>query len=171
MMNAETSPKTSQLLLALREGIGIVQMVLFKELRASLSKKNPELDTTHISMLTGSIINEIFGSRNPEEKFTCFRKENSGTIEQELLSLKDDLPLLCAHLTDALRIYTLCDHQEGVDSSSILVQAKEHGFLQEDREIPLPSSFMTAVRELGREYNLIVPPIEISSEQDDSMVH
>ncbi|MGW8194077.1 MAG: hypothetical protein ACWGOX_07420 [Desulforhopalus sp.] len=170
-MIAESSAKNSKLVAALREGIGIVQMVLFKELRHYLSQKYPELDTKHLSMLTGAIVNEIFGTRNPQEKFVRFRKTNRGTIEQELLSLKDILPLLCPFVTDALRIYTLCDHQEGVDSSSILVQAKEHGFLLEDRDIPLPSSFMIAVRELGKVHNLIIPPIEISPDQDDSLVH
>lgn len=170
-MNIETPEKNSQLLSALREGVGIIQMVLFKKLRAKLADKKPQCDKVHLSMLAGSITNEIFGTQNPEEKFARFRSENRGDIEQELLSLREDHPILCQHVTDALRVQTLCDHQEGQDSSATLVRAKENGFLLEDREIPLPSSFMTAVRELGKQHNLIIPPVEISPEQDDSMVH
>lgn len=170
-MNRETPEKNSQLLAALREGIAIVQMVLFKELREKLTEKKPECDKAHLSMLAGSIINEIFGTQNPEEKFARFRAENRADIEQELLSLGNDHPAICQHVTDALRIQTLCDHQEGIESSTSLVLAKENGFLHEEREIPLPSSFMTSVRELGKQHNLIIPPVEISPEQDSSMVH
>lgn len=171
MMTAETSGKNSKLRSALREGIGLVQMVLFKEMRAKLADKNPDCDKVHLSMLAGSITNEIFGARNMEEKFARFRTENLGDIEQELLSLREDHPEICQHLTDALRIQTLCDHQDGIDSGSTLVRAKEYGFLLEDRDIPLPSSFMTTVRDLGKQHSLIIPPVEISPDEDNSMVH
>lgn len=170
-MNTETPEKNSQLLAALREGIAIVQMVLFKELREKLAEMKTEHDKAYTSMLAGSIINEIFGTQNPEEKFARFRSENRAVIEQELLSLRDDHPTICQHVTDALRIQTLCDHQEGIDSSTTLIRAKENGFLHEDREIPLPSSFMNSIRKLGKLHNLIIPPVEISPEQDNSMVH
>lgn len=170
-MNTETDPKKPQLLAALREGVAVVQMVVFKEIRTSLNNKKPNLDKIQLSMLTGSITNEIFGTQNPEEKFSRFRKENWGEIEQELLNLKDDIPDLCNHITSALRIQTLCDHQEGGDSSTTLIRAKEFGFLLEELEIPLPSSFMTAARELGNQYNLTIPPVEITPEQDKSIVH
>lgn len=170
-MNTESNKKNSQLVAALREGIGVVQMVVFKEVRANLTSKRSDLDKPQISMLAGSITNEIFGSQNPEVKFALFRKDNWGEIEQELLSLKDDLPNLCNHINDALRIQTLCDHQEGGDSSTTLIRAKKFGFLLEELEIPLPSSFMSTVRELGNQHNLIIPPIEITAEQDNSMVH
>ncbi|MFW2366876.1 MAG: hypothetical protein ACN4GW_10695 [Desulforhopalus sp.] len=170
-MTTKTTEQNSQLLIALREGVGLIQMVLFKELRAKLANKKPHFDKQHLSMLAGSITNEIFGTQNPEEKFARFRAENRGDIEQEMLSLEEDHPALCHLVTDALRILTLCDHQEGVDSSSTLLRAKENGFLQEDRELPLPSSFMTTVRELGKAHNLIIPPVEISPEQDNSIIH
>jgi len=170
-MTAETPEKKSQLITSLREGVAVVQMVLFKEIKAGLTKKLPLKTRTFLSMLAGSITNEVFGSQNPGEKFMTFKQENRGQIEQELLSLKTDMPGLCAKVTDALRIQTLCDHQEGEDSSEILVKAKEYGILAEEREIPLPSSFMTIVRSLGEEHNLIIPPVQITPEQDHSMVH
>jgi hypothetical protein len=170
-MNTETDGKRSQLLASLREGVSIVQMVVFKEIRASLTHKKPDSDKTQLSMLAGSITNEIFGTQNPEERFVNFHKANRGEIEQQLLTLKDELPTLCAQLTNALRIQTLCDHQEGSDSSNTLLRAKEYGFLAEELEIPLPSTFMTEARELGNKHNLIIPPVEITAEQDASMTH
>jgi hypothetical protein len=170
-MTAATPQKKSQLLSSLREGVGIVQMVLYKEIRDNLMRKRPNLDTIHLAMLAGSITNEVFGTQNPEEKFVRFCRENGGDIEQELLNLKEGVKPLCPLLTDALRIQTLCDHQEGGDSSATLLRAKELEFLLEDRDIPLPSSFMTAVRELGEQHNLLIPPVHISPEQDASMVH
>lgn len=170
-MEAETAKKNSQLLCSLREGVSIVQMVLYKEVRTNLMRKRPNLDKSQLIILAGSITNEVFGTQNPEEKFVRFCKENWGDIEQELLSLKEELALLCPLLTDALRIQTLCDHQEGDDSSTTLLRAKELDYLMEERDIPLPSSFMTSVRELGKLHNLIIPPVQITPEQDTSMVH
>jgi hypothetical protein len=170
-MEAETAEKKSQLLSSLREGVSIVQMVFFKEVRTNLIKKRPELDKTQLAMLAGSVTNEVFGTQNPEEKFVRFCKENWGDIEQQLLNLKEELAPLCTLLTDALRIQTLCDHQEGGDSSATLLRAKELDFLIEERDIPLPSLFMASVRELGKQHNLLIPPVQITPEQDDSMVH
>ncbi len=170
-MKANTTVKKSQLLDSLREGVGIIQMVLYKEIRTMLMQRRPNLDKEHLVMLTGSIVNEVFGTQNPAEKFTRFCQENRGDIEQELLNIKEELAPLCPFLTDALRIQTLCDHQEGSDSSVTLVRAKQLDVLAEERDIPLPSSFMTAVRELGKTHNLLVPPIQITPEEDDSLVH
>lgn len=170
-MSTETTKKKSQLVNVLREGVSVVQMVLFKEVRINLQRKRPDLDKSHLAMLAGSITNEVFGTRNPEERFVRFWKENWGDIEQELLNIKDDLAPLCVFLTDALRIQTLCDHQEGADSSETLLRAKKFDFLVEERDVPLPSSFMTSVRELGSRHNLLVPMVNISPEQDGSLVH
>jgi hypothetical protein len=163
--------KKSQLVVSLREGVSIVQMVLFKEMRTNLTKKRPDMQKIHLAMLAGTITNEVFGTQNPEAKFVSFCKEHWGDIEQELLNIKDELAPLCTHLTDALRIQALCDHQEGGDSSATLLRAKELDFLIEDREIPLPSTFLTAVRDLGKQHNLLIPPVQITPEQDASIVH
>ena len=170
-MEEKTTPKDSKLIRSLREGVSIVQMIFFKEVRDNLINKKPNLDKTQLAMLAGSITNEVFGTQNPEEKFVRFCKNNWGDIEQELLNIKEDMAPLCTILTDALRIQTLCDHQEGGDSSATLLRAKELDFLIEERDIPLPSSFMTSVRELGKLYNLLVPSLQITPEQDGSMVN
>ncbi len=169
-MNSETMNKNSQLINALREAVGVVQMVLFKEIRTRLGKKKPDAEATRLSRLAGAITNEVFGMQNPGGTFVCFRAENWGEIERELLALKDELPELCADVTDALRIQTLCDYQEGNDSSHNLVRAKEFGFLLE-RDVPLPSSFMVRIRTLGEKNSLIVPPAQLKPEQDATIVH
>jgi hypothetical protein len=170
-MNFESTDKKSQLLAALREAVEVVQMVLFKEVRSRLAKKKPDFQASHLSSLAGAIANEVFGTQNPKSKFVRFRSENWGEIEQVMLSLKDEMTELCTDITDALRIQTLCDHQEGSDTSQTLVRAKEFGFLLEDRDIPLPSSFMVLARALGEKHNLIIPPTQITPEQDTTMVH
>lgn len=170
-MKDQTANKNSQLLSSLREGVSVVQMVIFKEIRENLRRKRPDVEKKHLAMLAGAITNEIFGSRNPEERFVQFFKENWGEIEQELLQIKDELAPLCTFLTDALRIQTLCDNQEGRDSSRILIRAKELNYLIEERDVPLPSTFMTSVRALGKLHNLLIPPVDITPDQDNSMVH
>lgn len=165
-MTNESPEKKSQLLAVLREGISVVQMVVFKEVRTELTTKFRDKDAKFQSLLAGAITNELFGTPNSEGKFLKFRDENKAIIEQELLSLKEDYPTLLAPLTDALRVQALCDNQDGLDGSVILARAKELGFLLLDRDVPLPSAFMTMVRMLGEQYSLIIPPVQINPEQD-----
>lgn len=170
-MKPETTKNRPQLLAALREAVGVVQMILFKEVRTRMAKSRPDLDAADLSLLAGAITNEVFGTRNPGEKFIRFRTEHWGEIEQEILALRDNLPDLCAEITDALRIQTLCDHQEGNDSSQILKRAEEFGFLLAEREVPLPSLFMALVRAIGERHKLIIPPIQFPPDQDVPMIH
>lgn len=161
----------SQLVEALRGAVGVIQMILFKEVRDSLANRRPDFEPSFRLMLAGIITNEVFGTRNPEEKFETFRIENKALIEQELLGLKDEISEICPNLSDALRIQALCDHQEGNPSTAFLAQAQQIGILDEEREIPLPSSFMTMVREIGSKHNLIVPPSPIETDTDQQIIH
>ncbi len=170
-MNNESAKTSSQLLPALREAVGVIQMIIFKELRNSLAKKRTLAVTSHLSKLAGAITNEVFGTPNPGEEFIRFRTENWGEMEQEILALKDDLPELCDYLTDALRVQALCDHQEGIDTSHALLRAKQFGFLKEDRDIPLPSTFMVLARSLGEKHKLLIPPEQMVPVQDKQTVH
>ncbi|MDH4319074.1 MAG: hypothetical protein OEV64_11830, partial [Desulfobulbaceae bacterium] len=63
----------------------------------------------------------------------------------------------CGYLTDALRMQAICDNQEGRNSLSSLLMARALGILQENRPLPLPSSFMTTVRALGAQCGLLIP--------------
>ena len=170
-MKTEQNEKNSQLVQSLREAVGLVQMILFKEMRSNLDQKQQNIPQDQRSMLAGSITNEVFGTPNPEPKFKAFRESNWGVIEQELLSLHENYTFLCRHITDALRIQALCDSQEGEDSPEALLKAKEYGFLLEEREIPLPSTFMSIIRELGKEHKLIIPPVQITPENDEALIH
>lgn len=160
----------SRLIPVLREGICVVQMVLFKELRSLLTRKHPDRDSLFIAMLTGAITNELFGTLNMEEKFQDFRRRNRADIEQQLLSLAQELPTLTAALTDTLRIQTLCDNREDKDGAKLLHHAAEIGLLLQERELPLPSTFMTMVRSLGDAHQLIISPAAISQEEDQGLV-
>lgn len=167
----EKKLQKSELINVLREGIAVVQMVLFKELRQLFSVKYPQQDFTMKSMMAGAIINKLFGADNPEEKFQKFNQDNYALIEQEILGLKGQFPGLQKSITDALRVQTLCDSQEGEDTTAVLKQAEEAGVLLKDRELPLPSTFMTLVRRLGEEHGLTITPSQITAEDDNSLVH
>lgn len=170
-MAQDNKLQKSNLVAALREGVSVVQMVLFKELRSYLFEKYTELDDSMKAMLTGAIINRLFGVENPEIKFRNFNVEHHGLIEQELLGLTDQFPALQGHITDALRIQTLCDNQEGVDSTIVLQQAEDVGILIEDRDLPLPSTFMTLIRQLGEQNGLTIAPCQITPHDDSSLTH
>jgi hypothetical protein len=165
-MSSEQPDKTNKLLTALQEGVGLVQMILFKELRNLLEKKYVDRDIISLSMLAGAITNEVFGTQNLEEKFRIFSQENKALIEQELLGLAQELPALRKNITDALRIQALCDSQMGCDSTAPLARADELGILVKQRDIPLPSTFMTLIRTLGEQHGLIIPPVFITPEED-----
>lgn len=171
MMTEQT--RQSQLVAVLREGVAIVQMIFFKELRTALHERYyGDMDKMDISRLAGAVTNELFGTPNPEPEFVQFQQEHRATIEQEMLRLATELPQLRRYVTDALRIQALCDSQEGVESDDTLLIADKLGILLRDREIPLPSVFMTMVREVGKEHELIIPPTPtISAEDDTNLTH
>jgi len=169
-MEQKSEKKDSRLIPVLREGVAVIQMIFFKEMKNIISKNQPDLDIVSQTMLTGAITNELFGSNNPEEKFQNFRKQHRGIIEQELLNLPTKLPNLIAPLSDALRVQTLCDNQEGIDSTHILKQANSCNILSAEREIPLPSAFMETVRKLGKEYNLLIPPVEFDHSEEQGLL-
>lgn len=166
----EKSEKNNQLVTALREGVGLVQMLLYKELRERLRAEQPARDQMEVALLAGAITGEVFAARNPDEKFVEFRKMHWAEIEQELLFLQQNHTELCLFLTDALRIQVLCDYHENINSAALLHTAQRYGYLDTDRETPLPSSFMTNIRKLGSQNGLIIPPVTINSEQDKKLM-
>lgn len=160
----------SRLIPILREGIAVIQMIFFKNLKTVIARKHRDLDKPTQTMLNGAITNDIFGSHSTEEKFLTFRKQYQAIIEQELLDVHLELPQLRDALADALRTQVLCDNQEGIDSSNILTQADSLKLLSADREIPLPSAFMETVRTLGALNNLIIPPVEIDISEEQNLL-
>jgi hypothetical protein len=170
-MTTHQPEKPSGLITALREGVALVQMVVFKTLRTALARQYPESDREYHALLAGALTSELFGANNPGERFAKFRREHRADIEQALLSLGDTLGEVRHPLTDALRIQALCDHQEGADSTAVLIQARQLGVLIEEREVPLPSAFMTAVRQLGSQYQLVAPPLSQNGQSDATLRH
>jgi len=106
-----------------------------------------------------------------EQRFVQFREDHRSSIEQELSDISNNLAHLNKYLTDALRVQTLCDSHEGIDNTDVLEAADKLGILLKDRDIPLPSVFMTFVRGLGEQYQLITPPMQISPEDDSALIH
>ncbi|MBE0584040.1 MAG: hypothetical protein IH612_09815 [Desulfofustis sp.] len=170
-MSTTDPDKQSRLIAVLREGIGLVQMIFFKEIKARLDQDRPDLEATLRSRLAGAVTNELFGTINPAPEFMQFHREHQALIEQELLGLAVTLPHLLPFLTDALRLQTLCDNQEGLTTDDTLITADKLGILVKGRQTPLPSAFMTMVRELGARYQLIIPPAPIAPEDDHPLVH
>ena len=170
-MGENRSKKQSRLVAVLREGVSIIQMIFFKEVKTHLHNTHRDKDQKTISMLAGAITNELFGSPNPEPTFTRFLQEQQAVIEQEMLGLCVNLSHLRRHITDALRIQALCDNQEKREQSNALVIADKLGILLKEREVPLPSTFMSMVREIGEQHQLIIAPVQISPDEDRSIIH
>ncbi|MBN2283852.1 MAG: hypothetical protein JXO48_08170 [Deltaproteobacteria bacterium] len=160
--------RDSKLVPILRQGVAVVQMVFFKRLKDHLGDHYPGREAAFIHMLAGAIINDIFGTPNREEPFASFIIENRDIVGESLRRIPLELVDMMVPLTDALRVQVLCDGQEGIDSSSILVRANELKILLVPREIPLPARFIRMVRRLGNHYDIILPP-EIG--EPNSTVH
>jgi len=141
----------------MREAVALVQMVLFRTLKDKLGEKYTGWDPEAYRRLIGCIVNDIFGTTAQEEEAVQFARMHIETVEEELRALAGNVPDILPHLTDALRMQTLCDREEGKNTLPTLLRARALGVLQEDRPIPLPSTFMILIRQLGKEYGLLVP--------------
>lgn len=147
----------SKLIPVLREGVNVVKMILYKELKPYLTEKYPKCDPADIGRLTGAIINDLFGTPNTDERFMRFVNENRNRIDAEMKCIASGFEALRIPITDALRVQFLCDTQEGIGNEGILSRAREAGILLMDREVPLPKFFMTLVRRIGVAHQLLAP--------------
>ncbi|MCP4686983.1 MAG: hypothetical protein GY859_02975 [Desulfobacterales bacterium] len=147
----------SKLVPVLRESIDVVKMILFKELKRHTAEKYPDKSAAWTGKLSGAILNDLFGAPNTQEPFLTFVQENGERIEAEMKNISTRFEALQIPLTDALRVQFLCDSQEGVDSEFVLSRARELGILIEDREIPLPNTFMNMVRKIGVAHEILAP--------------
>lgn len=148
----------SRLVPILRQGVAVIQMVFFKRLKEYLADRHPEKEATFITMLTGAVVNDIFGTPNEGKPYLDFSEENGELIDETLNEVPLHLVDMMVALTDALRVQVLCDHQEGVDSYPVLTHANELKILLVPREIPMPSNFIQLVRTLGNKYDILMPP-------------
>ncbi|MCI5132391.1 MAG: hypothetical protein D3904_12960 [Candidatus Electrothrix sp. EH2] len=141
----------------MREAVTTVQMILFQRLKESLSRRYPDRSQEDRVRLAGAVVNNLYGSEAADLRVTLFARNHRELVEEELRRLGAELPELIPHITDSLRMQTLYDNQEGIHSIPCLLLAKELGVLDEERELPLPSTFMLSVRKLGAESGLVKP--------------
>lgn len=141
----------------MRDAVALVQMVLFRELKEKLAEKYSDLSQDEYRRLIGCIVSDIFGTPAQDPESVQFARRHIETVEAELKALAGNVPDILPHLTDSLRMQTLCDREEGINTLPTLLRARALGVLQEDRSIPLPSTFMIFVRQLGAGYGLVEP--------------
>jgi len=141
----------------LRQGIDIIKMVLFKELKPHLENQYPRMNPGDINLLTGAVVNDLFGVKNMEAAFVSFVQKNRQHIESEVAAIVNNFDHLQIPLTDALRVQYLCDSHEGINSETVLEKAKRLNILIDDREVPLPGAFMGLVRSFGVAYKILEP--------------
>ncbi len=147
----------SRVIPVMREAIAMVHMVCFRELKDKLADRFKDWEPAEFRRLVGAVISDIFGTPAPDGESVRFARQHQDTVEKELWALADNLPDLLPHLTDALRMQTLCDHEQGINSIPTLLRARTVGVLMEERPIPMPSTFMILVRQLGSRYGMLEP--------------
>ena len=156
----------SRVLPLMREAVLTVRMMLHRQLLHSLETRRPELPAAARVRLCGAVINNLFGTRPEDVAIARFAREERQLMEEELRTLAAHLGDLRPILTDALRMHTICDEQEGINSAGSLLMARALGLLDEDRPLPLPSSFMLAVRNLAVAEGLVLPLLPPQADAD-----
>ncbi len=146
----------SKLIPIMREGVEVIKMIFFKQVKEYLLADDPDGDIAYYGRLAGGVINTLFGTENPAEPFASFAEANKDRITRELENIPLAFKEMRIPLSDSLRVQFLCDSMEGIDSSAILVRAEGLGILLHDRPVPLPKNFLELVRLLGKSYNLLI---------------
>jgi len=149
----------------MREAIVMIQMILYQRLKEDVQARYQDWSEQEKIWLAGAVVNNLFGTEAADPAVNAFARKQRELVEQELRGLKDRVGDLVPHLTDAMRMQTICDNHEGIHSIPCLLMAKELGLLDEERVLPMPSTFMIAVRKIGAEYGLVeameaTPPLE-----------
>uniref|UniRef100_UPI004055C4CC hypothetical protein n=1 Tax=Candidatus Electrothrix sp. TaxID=2170559 RepID=UPI004055C4CC len=139
----------------MREAITTVQMILFQRLKESISQRYTDCLEEETILLAGAVVNNLYGTEAVDPQVNQFARHHRELIEEELRCLSSQVAELIPYITDSLRMQTLCDNQEGVHSIPCLLLARELGVLDEERDLPLPSTFMLSVRKLGKQAGLV----------------
>lgn len=148
----------SKLIPIMREGVEVIKMVSFRKLASSLTERYPGWDPKFRTMLTGAVINQMFGITNHQEPFASFAADNQSRIDEEIREFAGHCPDMLIPLTDALRMQALCDRMSDVADDRPLEIAGAAGILIEERDLPLPPAFLDMVRRIGKAYGLVIPP-------------
>ncbi len=144
-----------QIVPTLREGIDLIKVVLFRELKPLLQARFKQQDSSYANRLTGAVINNLFGVSLVGEVVENFAQKNQKAVDTTSKIIATDLEHLKIPLTDALRIQFLCDSHEGIDSTSVLKRAQQKNILIAERDAPMPGAFMNIVRSFGRAYGIL----------------
>lgn len=148
----------SKLIQILREGVDIIKVILFEDLRGHLRSSRTEWGHDFVSKVAAAVVNEVFGVGNQEPALAEFVTAHRQEVDGVRGSLGEELPALRIPLTDALRTMVLCDYQEnGCDTSVVLERAREWGILLAGRDLPLPNHFIDLVRRLGTAKGILQP--------------
>ncbi len=153
----QEAPFDSKLIPVMREAVLTVQMVLYRSLKKRAVDRYSDWPEEKHGRLAGAVVNNLFGTEAVDPAVGLFAREHRELVEDELRCLADHCSDLIPFLTDSLRMQTICDNQEGVHSLGSLLMAKALGILREDRELPLPSTFMLSVRNLAAVHGIIEP--------------
>lgn len=148
----------SSIVPVMREAVAMVQLVLFGQLREKLAGRYSDWKSEDFRRLVGCVVSDLFGTPALDKNSVAFARKHFNVVEKELWTLAENVPDLLPFLTDALRMQTLCDHEEGVNSLPTLLRARAIGVLRQERNLPMPSTFMLAVRQLGATHGLVKPP-------------
>ena len=152
----EANPEfDSKLIPVLREAIMMVQMILFRCLKENLQQRQQQQPEEELKQLAGAVVNNLYGTEPTDPAINQFVQQQRQLIEAELRLLHTRVAELMPHITDSLRMQTICDNHEGIHSIPSLLLAKELGLLAEERPLPMPSTFMLSVRQLGAKYGLV----------------
>jgi hypothetical protein len=138
---------------AIREGIELVMMIVFRSLKEKNARDFPDRDAGYHSTLAAAVLNRMFGLDNPDASFRQFAKENAGQVRDRLDSFARDFPDLSILVTDALRMQFVCNEVEKVGDKDhdikVMEQAVEAGIFRKERDAPLPKGFMNLVHRVG----------------------
>lgn len=156
----------SRMIPVMREAVVMMQMILFRHLKVTFSGRYQSWDEQERIRLAGAVVNNLFGTRAEDQEIAVFAGKHRDIVEDELKALADYATDLLPFLTDALRMQTICDNQEGIHSLGSLLIAKTLGILQEERPLPMPSNFMIAVRTLAEQHGLVEPMKAVPPPED-----
>jgi len=146
-----------QLVPTLREGIDVIKMVLYRELKSLLISRHRHRGPDYVNHLTGAVVNDLFGITHPGAAAETFSRTNRDAVKRTSRMISTELDHLRIPLTDALRIQFLCDSHEGVDSAVVLEKAERLEILIVEKDVPLPGAFMSISRSFGRAYGILDP--------------
>ena len=165
-----TQEVDNKLIPVLTEAVGVVKMAVFKKLKKHFFANYPDWEDTFANMMAGAIINDLFCTPNLDPQFVEFVRTNRPVIAQYVRSLAtcEDFTPLLPHITDALRVSFMCDHNQGNDTSFILTRSLQLGILIEERTIPLPRHFIDSVKILGDTMGLVTPVVVPEQEPPSS---